>query len=67
MLSEKLNFRIVFEARHEIRSSVRNVLKPVQIIVSLVEGVNAVRDDDYVRSGCSNIRHFTVAQHHKAG
>ena len=67
VLSEEFDFCIVFEARNEIRSAVRNVLKPIQIIVSLIEGVDAVRNDDYVLSCRSNIRHFPVAQHHKTG
>ena len=66
MLSENLDPSIVFDPRDEEGSLVFDLLKPVQIIVALVEGVDAVRHDDNILLRRPNIGHFAVAQGDKA-
>ena len=70
MLSEKLNFCIVFQSRDKISLAVRNVLKPVQIIVSFVKGVDAVLMErfrallltgtQFAEATCGSIRLYLV-------
>lgn len=67
VLSDELNFCVVFDSGNEKSAAVGDVLKPVQIMVSLIKGVDAVRNHDDVLPCRSNIRHFPIAQHDKAG
>ena len=66
MLSENFDPSIVFDPRDEESSRLGNLLKPVQIIVALVEGVDAARHNDNILLRRPNIGHFAVAQSHKA-
>ena len=61
MLSENLDPSIVFDPRDEEGSRIGDLLKPTQIIVAFVEGVDAVRHDDNILLGSSNIGHLSVA------
>ena len=62
VLSEDLDPSIIFDPRDEEGSLVFDLLKPVQIIVALVEGVDAVRHDDNILLRRPNIGHFAIAQ-----
>ena len=66
VLSENLDLSIVFDPRDEEGFRLGDLLKPVQIIVAFVEGVDAVRHDDNILLRRPDIGHFAVAQGHKA-
>ena len=61
MLSENLDPSIVFDPRDEEGSRIGDLLKPVQIIVALIEGIDAVRHDDDILLRSPNVGHFAVA------
>mgnify|MGYP006934514100 FL=1 len=45
VLSEDFDLSVVFDPGHEKSILIADLLKPPQIIVTLVEGVDAVRHD----------------------
>ena len=67
VLSDNLDLSVVFDPRDKESPLIGNEFEPGKIIVAFIEGIDAVRNNGDILFRGSNVRHFTVAHHHKTG
>ena len=67
MLSGNLKTGVVFDSRNEESPGLINLPEPIQIVIPLVKGIDAVRNDFDVLLCGSDIGHLPVGHQHIAG